>query len=322
MDRITLKTIGLTIPRICFGTMTIGGQANEDEARRMIDTCLDAGIDFIDTANMYHLGASEEILGRILKGRRSRVILASKVRMKMGDEPDLAGLSRAAIFRAIDDSLRRLDTDYLDLYYLHAPDSAVPIAETLDTMNELIKRGKIRYVASSNYSGWQVVDMLWLSQNNEFQPPLISQPMYNLIARGIEQEYLPMCRQFDVSTIVYNPLAGGLLTGKHRREAPLAGTRFDKNKLYLDRYWHDADFDAVEELRAIAGKAGRSLVSLALNWIYHHTSVDGVIIGASRTDQLNENLQALEDGALDEETLRACDEVWLKLRGPAPIYNR
>jgi aryl-alcohol dehydrogenase-like predicted oxidoreductase len=146
--------------------------------------------------------------------------------------------------------------------------------------------------------------------------------MYNLIARGIEQEYLPMCRQFDVSTIVYNPLAGGLLTGKHRREAPLAGTRFDKNKLYLDRYWHDADFDAVEELRAIAGKAGRSLVSLALNWIYHHTSADCIIIGASRTDQLNQNLKALEDGALDEETLRACDEVWLKLRGPAPIYNR
>jgi aryl-alcohol dehydrogenase-like predicted oxidoreductase len=164
--------------------------------------------------------------------------------------------------------------------------------------------------------------MLWLSQKDEFQPPLISQPMYNLIARGIEQEYLPMCRQFDVSTIVYNPLAGGLLTGKHRREAPLAGTRFDKNKLYLDRYWHDADFDAVEELRAIAGKAGRSLVSLALNWIYHHTSVDGIIIGASRTDQLNENLKALDDGALDEETLRACDEVWLKLRGPSPIYNR
>jgi len=288
----------------------------------MIDTCLDRGVDFIDTANMYHLGVSEEILGRILKGRRSRVILASKVRMKMGDAPDLSGLSRAAILRAIDDSLRRLDTDYLDLYYLHAPDSATPIEETLETMNELVKQGKIRQVANSNYAGWQVVEMQWLAQKNGFQPSVISQPMYNLIARGIEQEYLPMCRRFGVSTIVYNPLAGGLLTGKHQREAPLLGSRFDKNKLYLDRYWHAADFDAVEELRAIAAKAGRSLVSLALNWIYHHTSADCIIIGASRVDHLNENLKALEDGPLDDATIEACDGVWLKLRGPSPVYNR
>jgi 1-deoxyxylulose-5-phosphate synthase len=322
MDRVTLHNTALTVPRICFGTMTIGGQTNEDEARRMIDTCLDAGIDFIDTANMYHVGASEEILGRILKGRRSKVILASKVRMKMGDAPDLSGLSRAAILRAIDDSLRRLQTDYLDLYYLHAPDSAVPIEETLETMNHLVKQGKIRHVANSNYAGWQVVEMLWLAQKSGFQPSTISQPMYNLIARGIEQEYLPMCRRFGVSTIVYNPLAGGLLTGKHQRQAPLPGTRFDKNKLYLDRYWHDADFEAVEELRAIAAKADRPLVSLALNWIYHHTSADCIILGASRVDQLNENLKALADGPLDDETLQECDQVWLKLRGPSPIYNR
>jgi len=322
MHRVKLKHTGLSVSRICFGTMTIGGQTGEDEARRMIDTCLDRGVDFIDTANMYHLGVSEEILGRILKGRRSRVILASKVRMKMGDAPDLSGLSRAAILRAIDDSLRRLDTDYLDLYYLHAPDSATPIEETLETMNELVKQGKIRHVANSNYAGWQVVEMQWLAQKNGFQPSVISQPMYNLIARGIEQEYLPMCRRFGVSTIVYNPLAGGLLTGKHQREAPLLGSRFDKNKLYLDRYWHAADFDAVEELRAIAAKAGRSLVSLALNWIYHHTSADCIIIGASRVDHLNENLKALEDGPLDDATIEACDGVWLKLRGPSPVYNR
>jgi aryl-alcohol dehydrogenase-like predicted oxidoreductase len=164
--------------------------------------------------------------------------------------------------------------------------------------------------------------MQWLAQKNGFQPSVISQPMYNLIARGIEQEYLPMCRRFGVSTIVYNPLAGGLLTGKHQRQAPLLGSRFDKNKLYLDRYWHAADFDAVEELRAIAAKAGRSLVSLALNWIYHHTSADCIIIGASRVDHLNENLKALEDGPLDDATIEACDGVWLNLRGPSPVYNR
>jgi aryl-alcohol dehydrogenase-like predicted oxidoreductase len=322
MDRVTLKHIGLSVPRISIGTMTIGGQTNEDEARRMIDTCLDAGIDFIDTANMYHVGKSEEVLGRILKGRRSKVILASKVRMKMGEEPDLSGLSRAAILRAIDDTLRRLDTDYLDLYYMHAPDWAVPIEETLETMNQLVKQGKVRFLANSNYAGWQVVEMLTISEKHGYQAPVISQPMYNLIARGIEQEYLPMCKRFGVSTIVYNPLAGGLLTGKHQRQSPLPGTRFDNNKLYLDRYWHDVDFDAVEELRAIAAKAGRSIVSLALNWIYHHTAADCIILGASRTDQLNENLKALEGGALDSDTLQACDQVWQKLRGPVPVYNR
>jgi len=146
--------------------------------------------------------------------------------------------------------------------------------------------------------------------------------MYSLIARGIEQEYLPMCQQFGVSNVVYNPLAGGLLTGKHKREAPLSGTRFDNNKMYLDRYWHPADFDAVDQLAQIADQAGRSLISLALNWIYHHTPADCIILGASRLEQLQQDLTALGAGPLDEETLQRCDQVWANLRGPTPKYNR
>jgi aryl-alcohol dehydrogenase-like predicted oxidoreductase len=322
MQRIILNNTGLNVSRVCFGTMTFAGQTAEAEARQMIDLCLDSGIDFFDTANMYHQGASEALLGKTLKGKRNRIVLASKVRIKMGDQPDMAGLSKRAIFRAIDESLQRLQTDYLDIYYLHWPDTAVAIEETLEAMHQLVRQGKIRHVASSNYASWQVVEMLSLAEKNGYSPALITQTMYNIIARDIEHEYLPMCRRFGVSTLVYNPLAGGLLSGKHRQQAPQPGSRFDNNQLYLDRYWHAADFKAVDALKKIAVKAGRSLVSLSLNWIYHHTPVNGIVIGASRVEQLEQNLTALEDGPIDDETLRACDQVWVTLRGPAPNYNR
>ena len=322
MDNVTLKQTGLNVSRICFGTMTFGGQTGLDAARRMLDLCVDAGINFLDTANVYNLGASEEMLGHLLDGRRQDFILASKVRNKMGDGVEMAGLSRGAIFRAIDDSLRRLKTDYLDLYYLHLPDYAVPIEESLQAMHDLVQQGKVRHLASSNYSGWQTVEMLWIAQRDRYSVPYVAQPMYNLIARGIEQEYLPMSKRFGVSNIVYNPLAGGLLTGKQRRDAPLPGTRFDNNRMYLDRYWHQADFDAVDQLQRIAASAGRSLVSLSLNWIYHHTPVECIILGASRAEHLEQNLKVLQEGPLDPETLQACDKVWEALRGPTPKYNR
>jgi len=262
------------------------------------------------------------MLGRVLGTHRRDFILASKVRSKMGDASDQAGLSRPAILRAIDDSLRRLGTDYLDLYYLHLPDYSVPIEESLDAMNEVVKQGKVRYLASSNYSAWQMTEMFWIADRKAYQAPWAAQPMYNLIARGIEQEYLPMCNKFGVSNIVYNPLAGGLLTGKHKRDAPIPGTRFDKNKMYLERYWHPADFDAVDQLRQIAEKAGRSLLSMSLNWLYHHTPTDCIILGASRVEHLEQNLAALRDGPLSADTLHACDKVWAELRGSTPNYNR
>jgi aryl-alcohol dehydrogenase-like predicted oxidoreductase len=322
MDKITLKHTDLKVSRICFGTMTLGGQTDEASAARMIELCLESGINFLDTANVYNKGASEEMLGRLLGSRRRNFILASKVRNKMGDAPDLVGLSREAILRGIDDSLRRLRTDYLDLYYLHLPDPSVPIEESLDAMNEVVKQGKVRHLASSNYSAWQITEMCWIAERKGYQAPWAAQPMYNLIARGIEQEYLPMCKHFGVSNIIYNPLAGGLLTGKHKREAPIPGTRFDKNKMYLDRYWHPADFDAVDQLSQIAQKAGRSLLSMSLNWLYHHTAIDCIILGASRSEHLEQNLAALDDGPLAAETVEACDQVWTELRGPSPKYNR
>jgi aryl-alcohol dehydrogenase-like predicted oxidoreductase len=302
--------------------MTLGKPLDQAGTNEVIGRCLDAGINFFDTANMYNAGVAETLLGNALKGRRDKVVLASKVFYKMGDAPDQQGLSRKAILRAIDESLQRLQTDYLDFYYLHAPDHTVPVEESLETMDSLVRQGKVRYLASSNYAGWEVVEMLWLAKDHGWHAPYVSQPMYNLLARGIEQEYLPMCRQFGISMVVYNPLAGGLLTGKHKQEVFTAGTRFDNNKLYQDRYWHTQDFHAVERLRAIACLAGRSLISLSLNWLQHHTAADVIILGASSLAQLNDDLVAAAEGPLPEEIVKACDQVWQDLRGPLPVYNR
>jgi aryl-alcohol dehydrogenase-like predicted oxidoreductase len=322
MDRITLGRTGLSVSRVCLGTMTFGGQADEDAARRMVDRCLEAGVNFFDTANVYGQGRSETILGRALAGRRQQVVVASKVRGAMNGAPEESGLSKSQILHAIDSTLRRLGTDYLDIYYLHQPDYGVPLEESLEAMDDLVRAGKVRHPASSNYAAWQVTRMLWLAAERDYRPATVTQPMYNLLARGIEQEYLPMCREFGVSTVVYNPLAGGLLTGKQKAEAPLAGSRFDANRMYLDRYWHAQYFDAVEELRGLAEHAGRSLASLALNWLLHHTAADCAILGASRVEQLEENLKALDDGPLSAETLAGCDAVWGRLRGVTPRYNR
>jgi aryl-alcohol dehydrogenase-like predicted oxidoreductase len=302
--------------------MTLGGQADEAASQRLIDRCFDAGVNFFDTANVYNQGRSEELLGKTLRGRRGQIILASKVRGAMGPGPDEKGLSAAAIERAIEASLRRLGTDYLDLYYLHQPDYDVPVEESLKAMDALVRAGKVRYPATSNYAAWQLTDMQWIARQNGYLPALVSQPMYNLLARGLEQEFLPMAKQFGISTVVYNPLAGGLLTGKQHSNAPLPGSRFDNNQMYLDRYWHPAYFEAVSKLRGIAEQAGRSLVSLALNWLLHHSATDCVILGASKAEQLDENFRAAAEGALPQDAVKACDEVWADLRGVTPKYNR
>lgn len=318
----TLKGTDLKVSRACFGTMTFGSQVGEELALTMVDYCLEHGINFFDTANMYQLGVSEQMLGKALAGRREKVVLASKVRWKMGEEPDQNGLSRAAILRAVDESLQRLQTDYLDIYYLHQPDYGVAIEESLETMQELVKAGKVRYPATSNYASWQVGQMLCLAQRENYRPATIAQQMYNLVARGLEQEFVPMARALSVSIVAYNPLAGGLLTGKHRSTSITPGTRFDQNSMYRDRYWHEQNFRAVENLQSIAQKAGRSLVSVALNWLMHHTVLDCVILGVSKLEQLKENLAVLDEGPLPAEVVKLCDEVWRDLRGPIPVYNR
>ncbi len=322
MENRKLGHTGLVVSRVCFGTMTFGSQMDEATAHRTLDYCVDHGINFVDTANVYNRGESEKITGKWLAANRNKVVLATKVRGKMGDGADEQGLSKAAILKAIDASLQRLQTDHVDLYYLHQPDYEVPVEESLEAMELLVKAGKVRYPANSNYSGWQVTEMLWLADKRNWTPATVTQPMYNLLARGIEQEYLPMTQHFGLGNCVYNPLAGGMLTGKQQRDKPQAGTRFDNNQMYLDRYWHPAYFDAVEKLATIAAAAGRSMVSLALNWIMNHTPVECMILGASKLEHLEQNLKTLADGPLLQETLDACDQIWRDLRGVTPKYNR
>jgi len=314
----------LEVSRVCMGTMTFGSQTDEGVAEIMVGRCLDAGVNFFDTANVYNQGKSEEIVGRIFRGKRDKVILASKVRGLMKeDHPPYSGLSRQAVQRAIDESLRRLQTDYLDIYYLHQPDYETPIEETLEVMDDLRSAGKFRYLAISNYSAWQACEMAWICEKRGYQPPSISQPMYNMLARGIEQEYISFAKRFGVSNICYNPLAGGLLSGKQNfQSGPLPGTRFDGNQMYLNRYWNAGYFEAVESLREIAQRADKSLPELALAWVVHQPATNSVILGASKIEHLEANLRAVEGPPLDQSVVDECDKVWEKLKGSTPNYNR
>lgn len=321
MEKRTLAGTDLNVSRACFGTMTFGGQADRATSAKLIDDAMAGGINFFDTANAYNGGESEKLLGELLGARRKDLILASKVFNKMeGEKP---GLSRAAITEAVENSLRRLQTDYLDIYYMHAPDYQVPQEESLAAMDALVKAGKVRYVAASNYASWQMTKFLWIAEKQQLAAPRITQPMYNVISRRLEDEYLPMCKDLGVSTICYNPLAGGLLTGKHQSPGDITpGTRFDKNKMYQDRYWNEQNFAAVTKLAELAQAEGRSLVSLAFAWILHHSPIDCIILGASKPEQLAANLKAWADGPLQPATVSGCEEVWQELKGIAPKYNR
>ena len=314
----------LELSKICLGTMTFGSQVSEAEAARMVDYALDQGVNFIDTANVYNAGLSEEITGRILGSRRSQVVLATKVRGNMGTGDDAyGGLGADAICRAVDDSLKRLGTDYIDIYYLHQPDRAVDIYQTLAVMNELVDEGKIRWIGTSNYAAWQVAEMFGISEYCRYQAPKLAQPMYNVLARGIEQEYVACTERYEITNVCYNPLAGGLLSGKHSLEGgPLPGTRFDGNQRYLERFWHREYFQAVEALKRVAGDLGIPLAEMALRWLCNRDGADCVILGASKFAHLEQNMAASQAGPLPEDALKACDEVWSALRGPTPQYNR
>jgi aryl-alcohol dehydrogenase-like predicted oxidoreductase len=323
MEYRTLTGTGARISRICLGTMTFGAQADEQESIRMVHRALDAGVNFIDTADAYTQTASETIVGKALKGKRDGIVLASKVGNPVGPHKlKDNGLTRWHVIHGVEASLRRLDTDCLDICYLHTPDYNTPLEESLAAFDQLVRQGKVMYVGMSNYAAWQVCQALWLSDRHQLIPPAVMQCPYNLVTRGIEQEFLPFCREFDLGVTVYNPLAGGLLTGKHdRARPPREDTRFQLDDQYYNRYWLDSHFDAVADLVEIADQAGKKPVALALQWLAAQDVVDAIILGASRMEHLGENL-SVWDGTLDEDTLEACDRVWAQLRGDTFRYNR
>ena len=322
MEYVSLGCSGMQVSRLCMGTMTFGDQADEALSIQMVNRALDEGINFFDTADLYQTGLSEEILGKALRGKRDDVIVATKVFNPMGPGPNDKGLSRKHIIQAMEDSLRRLDMDYVDLYQLHQPDYSTRLEESLAAMDQLVREGKTRCVGISNYAAWQICQGLWICDKRNLAPLVSVQPMYNLLARGIDQELLPFCREFGLGVMVYNPLAAGLLTGKHTKgQPPAVGTRFAAKEMYRDRFWHDKLFDATEQLKAAADGFGLTMVELSLRWVLAQPDVTCLIVGASKMEHLDANLIACREplpvGAAEE-----CDKVWEELRGPIPTYNR
>ncbi len=320
MDHVRLGNTGLLVSKLCLGTMTFGLQCDETTSGAIMDRAAEGGITFFDTADVYPLGGglptvgrTEEIVGDWLRGKRDKFVLATKCVGPTGPAPWERGSSRKHVLAAVEASLRRLGTDYIDLYQLHAPDPATPIDETLGALDDLVHAGKVRYVGCSNFLAYQVARALGRSEARRLVRFDSVQPRYNLLFRQIERELLPLCAEEGLGVIPYNPIAGGLLSGKHKPSSPpTEGTRFTLGNAagnYQDRYWHDREFATVEELRKIAEREGVPLVTLSVAWVLAHPAVTAPIIGASRPDQLEASLAAAEftmsselKGELDEST--------------------
>ena len=322
MQYAILPGTGLTISTLCLGTMMFGGQTNQADSFAIMDYAHDQGINFFDTANVYNQGESEKILGAWLQGRRDKIILATKVNGPMGDNPNDAGLSRHNIVAAVDASLKRLGTDYIDIYYMHAPDYKTSIEESLEAMSGLVKAGKTRYIGVSNFAAWQMADILAVCDKRNHVPPVITQNVYNPITRGIEGELVPFLQAHPMGLVVYNPIAGGLLAGKHKPGQPVENTRFANSKMYYDRYWSEENFTAVEKLTAIAAAHGMSILQLAMKWCAAQKSVTSIITGVSRLAQLEQNIASVEGEPLSADILAQCDDVWRALAGTRFQYNR
>jgi aryl-alcohol dehydrogenase-like predicted oxidoreductase len=324
LDPVRIPGTDLTIGPFVLGTMTFGTQLDEKGAEQAVHRSREAGVTMFDSANSYGGGRSEELLGRIVAPFRDEVQLVTKVgSYRSVDDPDAPRLDRASLLRECDGSLTRLGTDHIDLYYLHMPDPRTPIEESLAACQELVDAGKVRHLGVSNHAAWQLTEAAYLAEHRGWPRVRVSQPMYNLLARRLEEEYTACTEHLGIANLVYNPLAGGLLTGKHRRDAePEEGTRFARRAAYVDRYWNEAQFDAVDRLGRVADEAGMTLIELSLRWLLGRDAVTGVIVGVSSIDHLDTNLAAADGPPLDASTLEAIDEVWDTLRGPAPAYNR
>ena len=323
-----LGRTGLKVTDICMGTMTFGSQADEAAGHAIMDRALDAGVNFIDAADIYPVppsietaGRTEEIVGRWLRGKRSRVVVATKCRARVGPGPNDEGLSRAHILDAVEASLRRLQTDYIDLYQVHSPDPETPLEETMQALDDLVRWGKVRYLGCSNFEAWRLYKSLWVSDRLRLARFDCVQPRYNLLHRDIERDLLPVCAEEGIGVIAYNPLAGGFLTGKYRREEPPPeGTRFGlggrSGPLYRARYWHDRLFDAVDRVKEIAEGCGATPAQVSVAWLLQQPAVTSAIVGATRPEQIEETLKAAEL-TLDESAMEALNAI-----APPDIFSR
>jgi aryl-alcohol dehydrogenase (NADP+) len=308
MDMKRLGENGPMVSRFGLGTMSLLSSQGQPEAVRVVHQALDAGINLVDTADIYEDGAVEELLGIALAGRREDVILATKVGLPMGGDPQRSGGSRRWIVQAVEDSLRRLKTDYIDLYQLHRSDPETPIEETVAAFDELVRAGKIRHAGSSVFPPELIVQARWAAETVGAAPFVSEQSPYSILVRGIERSVLPVCRQYGIGLLAWSPLNGGWLTGKYRRGAPVpAGSRAASGNPFV-RADDDRKLDATEALAGIAGKAGLSLMQMSLAWTLEHPGVTSVLLGPRTGEQLGQLLSA-QRVTLGEDVLDAIDGV-------------
>ncbi|KPV42407.1 aldo/keto reductase [Alicyclobacillus ferrooxydans] len=302
-----LGNSGLKVSVLGLGTNAFGGRADKETSIRVLHHAVDSGINFIDTANIYTGTKSEEIIGEAFEGRRQGVILATKAGMKMGDGPNESGSSRQHLMDQVEASLRRLRTDYIDLYQIHAFDPTTPLEETLRTLDDLVRSGKVRYIGASNYAAWQIMKSLSISEKYGLTKYVSVQPGYSLVDRGIERELVPFCLDQGIGIIPYFPLAGGILTGKYAGGQKPKGSLLDLNPNFEQRM-DPARMEIGEMVVQMASDLGTTATALSLSWLMHQPAVSTVISGATREAQIDSNVEAV-DFELSKETLDALDEA-------------
>ncbi len=294
MEYVTVGGTGVSVSPLCFGTMSFGSEADEATSAEMFARCRDAGINFFDTANAYGAGASETILGKLIAGSRDDIVITTKVFFPTGADVNAGGLSRRHINRAVEGSLRRLGTEWIDFYFVHSFDQRTPIEETLRALDDLRHQGKILYPAVSNWAAWQIATALGISAREQLARFELIQPMYNLVRRQAEVEILPLAQAANLGVISYSPLGGGLLTGKYgATRRPEAG-RLMESQLYINRYSYDSDFATAEAFTEFAAAAGVAPATLAVAWAMSHPGITAPIIGARNLTQLEGSLAALD----------------------------
>jgi aryl-alcohol dehydrogenase-like predicted oxidoreductase len=308
-----LGTTGVKVSPLCLGAMMFGewGNTDHDESIRIIHAALDAGINFIDTADVYSRGESEQIVGNALKGKRDNVVLATKVHFTMGDDPNEFGNSRRWIVKEVENSLRRLQTDWIDLYQIHRPEEDTDVDETLGALSDLVRQGKVRYIGSSTFPPSQIVEAQWVAEKRGRERFVTEQPPYSILVRGIENDVLPTCRRYGMGVIPWSPLAGGWLSGRWRKGQDAPGsTRAERlpQRYDLSLPQNQRKLDAVEELAKLADETGISLIHMAIAFVLRHPAVTAPIIGPRTMEQLESQLGA-DEIELSDEVLDRIDEI-------------
>ncbi len=304
---------GVMVSELCLGAMTFGREIDDNASKKLIDRFLEAGGNFIDTADVYSQGLSEEITGRALEGKRDDVVLASKVRFAMGEGPNDVGISRKHIMQACEASLKRLRTDYIDLYQLHAWDAATPLEETMSALTDLVRAGKVRYIGLSNFTGWQISKTLHVSEIKGYERFVSLQPQYSLVERNIDYEVRDAAIDAGLGLIPWGPLGAGFLSGKYRRgERPPEDSRIAQAEEWQAEYWGkraiDRNWDIVETIGGISEETGKSYAQIALRWLLQRPGVTAPIIGARKLEQLDDNLGAT-GWELEDKQVRRLDEA-------------